>query len=256
MLLCLAISLGACASGPPQLPYPAFIEVDELEDVFMASLPGVRAKQLAGDPQTRRTSNRIDLPPDWSGTSGGSPGRSLEIFVLDGSLTIADVELPPGGYAFLPSGSLGFNLKSDFGARILYFVNDADPEAVIRAPIIVDAGLLPWDATATAGVARKELRRDPGTGAATWLERVEPGAVLPWESSSAVREGYLVSGGFQQNECVAGEVRSGTYLPGGYFYRPANTASGGRGAAATAVSVWFLREARGGTHATVADCQP
>ena len=256
MLLCLAALLGACAGGPPQLPYPAFIEVDELEDVFMASLPGVRAKQLAGDPQTRRTSNRIDLPPDWSGTSGGSPGRSLEIFVLDGSLTIADIELPPGGYAFLPSGSLGFNLKSDFGAQILYFVNDADPEAVIRAPIIVDAGLLHWDATETAGVSRKELRRDPGTGAATWLERIDPGVALPWQKSSAIREGYLVSGSFQQNECVGGEVQSGPYLPGGYFYRPADTASGGPGAAAVTVSVWFLRETRGGTHATVAGCQP
>ena len=59
-----AILLGGCASGPPQLPYPAFVQVDELNDIFMASLPGVRAKQLSGDPQTRRTSNRVDLPKD------------------------------------------------------------------------------------------------------------------------------------------------------------------------------------------------
>jgi len=82
VLAVVATLLAGCASGPPTLPYPAFIQVDELEDIFMASLPGVRAKQLSGDPQTRRTSNRVDLPKDWRGTSGGSPGRSLEIFVL------------------------------------------------------------------------------------------------------------------------------------------------------------------------------
>lgn len=126
--LCLVSSLvlTACAGGPPKLPYPAFVQVDELEDVFMASLPGIRAKQLAGDPQTRRSSKRIDLPSEWNGTSGGMPGRSLEIFVLRGSLTIADIELGRGGYAFLPAGSLGFNMRTDAGAQILYFLNDVD----------------------------------------------------------------------------------------------------------------------------------
>jgi hypothetical protein len=112
--------LAACASGPPAVPYPAFVQVDDLEDIFMASLPGIRAKQLAGDSQTRRTSNRIDLPADWQGTSGGVPGRSMEIFVLEGLLSIADITLPPGGYAFLPAGSLGFNMTTEQGARILY----------------------------------------------------------------------------------------------------------------------------------------
>ncbi|MGB5336343.1 MAG: DUF4437 domain-containing protein, partial [Woeseiaceae bacterium] len=129
------VLLAACTSGPPTLPYPAFVQVDELEDIFMASLPGIRAKQLAGDPQTRRTSNRIDLPPDWSGTTGGSPGRSLEIFVISGQLMIADIELRRGGYAYLPAGSLGFNLRSDDGARILYFLNDVDPDSIIRSPL-------------------------------------------------------------------------------------------------------------------------
>ena len=182
----LALLLSSCAGAPPKLPYPAFIEVDELEDMFMASLPGVRGKQLAGDPQTRRTSNRIDLPPDWQGTSGGAPGRSLEIFVVEGRLQIADIELPPGGYAFLPAGSLGFNLESRDGARILYFVNDADPESIIRSPIIIDSGLLDWAPTTVAGVASKELRNDPGNGAKTWLLHIEAGASVPWQSSTSL----------------------------------------------------------------------
>ena len=44
-----AITITACASSPPKLPYPAFIQADDLPDMFMASLPGIRAKQFAGD---------------------------------------------------------------------------------------------------------------------------------------------------------------------------------------------------------------
>lgn len=252
--LALFLLISACASGPPKLPYPAFVQVDELEDIFMASLPGVRAKQLAGDSQTRRTSNRIDLPGDWKGTTGGSPGRSLEIFVIAGKLTIADINLGRGGYAFLPSGSLGFNLSSADGARILYFLNDSDPEAVIRSPIIIDGGLLDWTATSTIGVLSKELRRDPGNGSRTWLRKIEAGNQLPWQTTSAVREGYLLAGSYQHSECVAGEVHTFQYAPGGYFYRPANTINGGPEAIALTESIWLLREIQGGDERVVPAC--
>ena len=263
LLAVVAILLGGCASGPPKLPYPAFIQVDELEDIFMASLPGVRAKQLSGDPQTRRTSNRVDLPKDWKGTSGGVPGRSMEIFVIDGELTVADIVLESGGYAFLPAGSLGFNLAAKEGARILYFVNDTDPESVIRSPIIINSNLLPWEGTAKLGVGSKELRSDPGNGAKTWLLRVSTGAAQAWESSSAVREGYLVTGNQQYAECVNGEVELWQYAPGGYFFRPADTISGGPDSLALTDSIWVMRETSKGD-ATVwpscvaqeADAQP
>jgi len=246
--------LSSCASGPPKLPYPAFIQTDTLEDIFMASLPGVRAKQLAGDPQTRRTSNRIDLPKDWKGSSGGTPGRSLEILVLAGELKIADISLRSGGYAFLPAGSLGFNLVADDGARILYFVSDTDTESVIRSPIIIDSGLLDWQSTAKPGVSSKELRNDPGSGAKTWLLRVSTGASQAWESSSALREGYLVDGNQQYSECVNGKIKAWQYAPGGYFYRPANTISGGPDSLALMESIWFMRETSRGNVQTWPDC--
>lgn len=255
-LLLSVVLLAACTTVPPKVPYPAFVQVDELEDIFMASLPGIRAKQLAGDPQTRRTSNRIDLPPDWKGTSGGSPGRSTEMFVLEGSLTIADIELSPGGYIFLPAGSLGFNIESVAGARILYFVNDTDPESVIRSPIIIDSDLLPWEPGDLPGVSVKELRKDPGNGATTWLQRIDANASLPWQSSDVVREGYLFQGEFQDSECVIGEVLTWTYEPGGYFYRPPGAVHGGPDSGGDSLAVWFLRETEGGTESTEPGCTP
>lgn len=253
-VLLIALILAACSSAPPKLPYPAYVEVDLLTDIFMATLPGVRAKQLAGDPKTRRTSNRIDLPRNWVGTSGGEPGRSLELFVLQGELTVADIVLHPGGYAFLPAGSLGFNLAAKNGARILYFLNDTDIESVIRSPIIIDSDLLPWSLTATPGVDEKELRNDPGNGAKTWLVRIAAAATLPWETSTARREGYLMIGSLQLSECVDGVVHTAPYASGGYFFRAADTMNGGPESRAETVSVWFLRETEKGVVATWPHC--
>jgi hypothetical protein len=231
-----------CASGPPKLPYPAFIQSDDLEDVFMAALPGVRAKQFAGNPQTGRTSNRVNLPPGWKGTTGGTPGRSLEIYVLAGDLDIADISLGPGGYAHVPPGTFGFNMRSIDGAQVLYFLDDVDPLAMIRSPIILDSRIVDWQPTDISGISIKDLRSDPGNGARTWIMRIEPGAAIPWRSSSVVREGYLASGQYQHSECSAGEVHTAIYNRGGYFYRPAGAINGGSAAMAISEAVWLLRE--------------
>lgn len=246
--------LSACASGPPKLPYPAFIQADELEDIFLASLPGVRAKQFSGDPQTRRSSNRINLPPGWNGTTGGTPGKLLEILVLAGDLDVADVSLGPGGYLQLPPGTFGFNLLTRNGAQILYFLDDVDPLAMIKSPVILDARLVAWQPTATQGVDIKILRDDPGNGARTWLKRITPGAKIPWESSSVIREGYLIEGQYQHSECVNGVVHTWTYSPGGYFYRPGGVLSGGPDAAAATDTVWVLRERSAGSEMQLDAC--
>ena len=251
-----AVLAAGCASGPPKVPYPAFIQSDQLEDVFLASLPGVRAKQFSGDAQTRRSSNRVDLPPDWKGTTGASPGKTLEIFVLAGTVEVGDLTLSAGGYVYAPPGNIGFNLHTTGGARVLYYVDDVDPAAMIRTPILLDSKLVAWQPTNVDGVEIKELRSDPGSGARIWLERIAPGAKLPWQSSSAIREGYLAVGQFQQSECVNGDVRTGTYGPGGYFYRPAGSFSGGPEAKALTESIWVLRERRKGEVTTADTCRP
>lgn len=231
-----------CASGPSPPTYPAFVVSDELPDIFMAALPGVRAKEYADDAKTRTTSKRIDLPPDWSGTTGGLPGNALEIFVLSGKLQLADLTLTLGGYAYVPPGSLGFNMHTEDGATILYFLAEFDADALIRTPLILDSNLVDWEATDRIGVFRKELRFDPGNGSRIWLTRVEPGAQFPWQSSSVRLEGYLVSGQFQDSECVGGEPYTDIYLPGGYFRRPSESVHGGPAASALNESIWLLRE--------------
>jgi hypothetical protein len=182
------------------------------------------------------------------------PGKSLEIFVLSGKLQLADLTLTLGGYVYVPPGTFGFNMKTEDGATILYFLQEFDADALIQTPLILDSNLVDWAATDRIGVFRKELRFDPGNGSRIWLARVEPGAQFPWQSSSIRLEGYLVSGQFQDSECVGGEPYTDVYLPGGYFRRPSESVHGGPEATALSESIWLLRESSESTINFDVDC--
>jgi hypothetical protein len=240
----IALLAAGCASSPGAPSYPAFVVTDEIPDMFMATLPGVRAKGYTSEARGRSSSQRVVLPADWSGTTGAEPGNALEIFVVSGELSLADVSLSKGGYAYIPPGSLGFNMVSDEGATILWFLSEFDSNAVIRSPLILDSKLVEWQATDLVGVFEKELRADPGSGERAWVTRYETGAQVPWQSSSAQLEGYMVSGQFQDSECVAGQAYTDIYYPGGYFRRPAESVHGGPEVAVIAESIWFFRERR------------
>ncbi len=250
--------LTGCASGSPALPYPAFIQADELPDIFVAGLPGIRAKQFAGDRQTRRSSKRLLLPADWKGTTGASPGKSVEMFVVAGEITLGSIALKAGSYAYIPPGFMGSNISTTAGALVLYFLDDPNPAAVIQTPLILDSDVVDWQPVSEDpedfGHSVKELRLDPGSGAQTWLLRIDPGATQGWRKSSAVEEGYLLSGDYRHGECVNGEVLTGDYAPGGYFQRPPGAVNGGPEAAAMSSATWFLRRMGKGTVESVPAC--
>ena len=134
--------LPACASSAPKVPYPVFVQVDKLDDVFLAGLPGVRARQFRGDARSIRVSTLLRIPADWEFSTGAAPDKSVEIFVLAGELDVGGLTLHPGGYAYLPPGSMGSSMRTKGGAEILYFLDDVDAHAVIQMPLItgVDSG--------------------------------------------------------------------------------------------------------------------
>lgn len=230
----------ACSSSPPMPPYPAYIAVSELPDAYVGGLPGTRAKQLSGDSRTQRASYRIELPSDWSFTTGASPGQSVEIYVLSGAIQLGEFSLAQGGYAYLPPGMSGLQMKSEEGALMLYFVDEANDSAVIQTPLITNSELLAW-AQQDIGVSIKELRADPGSGARTWLLDVRPEAILPWQRSSQMVEGYLLSGAIDYSECSSDQFVTDGYLPGGYFHRPPGAVHAGPATKTVAGAVWFLR---------------
>lgn len=252
------ICLSACASGPPPVPYPAFIEVDELPDIFLAGMPGTRAKLLSGDPRSRRSSIRLALPADWNFSTGALPDKSVEIFVLEGAIKLGEFDLATGGYAFLPSGTLGMSMSTQSGAVLMYFLDNANPTSVIQTPLIMDDSLLEWSPVSEGiegfGVSEKVFRADPGSGAVTRLVKVEPGALQGWRKRSVTEEGYFIAGNYQHSECVNGEVATELYAKGGYFMRPPGAVNGGPESKSFEPSVWLLRVPSTGPVAQVDAC--
>jgi quercetin dioxygenase-like cupin family protein len=182
----------------------------------------------------------------------------VEIFVLMGEIVLGDLTLRPGNYAYLPPGSTGLSMSTSHGAQVLYFLNDADPRAVIQTPLFMSRDVVPWrplsDDALDSGLQVKELRDDPGSGARTYLLKVEPGATLPWQKSSVVTEGFLLSGEHRHSECIDGKAITGDYRSGGYFQRPAGVVNGGPLAGSSEGAVWFMRTLSRATVSAVDEC--
>ena len=245
-IYCLALlMLAACAGKAPHVPYPVYQNASDISDTFLAGLPGTRAKVFSEDVRSRRSSMQLAVPSDWSFSTGAAPGKTLELYVLEGDLKLGEFELKPGGYAFLPSGSMGIGMSSVSGALLLYFVDDVQPDAVIQTPIISNSDLLNWHTTSDEiddfGISTKELRSDPGSGAQTWLLKIEPGAVQDWQQMSTAQEGFLLSGQYRHSECGVDGIVRGEYFEGGYFLRPENRVNGGPESVAMQTSVWLMR---------------
>ena len=245
LMLLAIILLAGCASAPRNVPYPAFMQAEDLDGAFHAGLPGTRAKVLSGDPRTGGFSALLLLPEQWRWNTGAAPGKSVEIFVLEGEVMLGDLALRPGNYAWLPPGSTGLSMSSLGGAELLYFLNDAAPGAVIQTPLFMSRDVVPWqpltEDAMDAGLQVKELRHDPGSGQRTFLLKVEPGATQRWQKSSGEEEGFLLSGGYRHSECLGGKAITGDYTPGGYFERPAGAVNGGPLAGSSEGAIWFIR---------------
>jgi len=213
LLMASVLCLAACASIAPNVPYPAYVQADDLPDTFLAGLPGARAKQLGGDAQSARSSIRLLLPASWDFGTGAAPDKSIEIFVLQGQVELAGVMLGPGAYAYIPAGYMGATLRTQNGAELLYFLNDKNDREIIQTPLITGIESSRWQALSDdpmdLGVSEMELRSDPGSGARTWLLKVEPAAVQRWQAYSAEVEGYLISGDYQHSECIDGQSAPG-----------------------------------------------
>lgn len=254
----LVLLITGCASSAPNVPYPAFIQADDLPDVYLAGLPGIQAKQFAGDPQSRRTSNRLLLPADWKGSTGAAPGKSVELFVVTGEISLGTMTMKAGSYAYIPPGFTGSSIGTTAGAVVLYFLDDPNPSAVIETPLLLDSNLLDWqpasDEPEDFGFSVKELRMDPGSGVRISLLRIDPGAMQLWRQAAATEEGYLLSGNYRHSECVDGEVITFDYQPGGYFARPGGAVHGGPEASAISSSVWYLRRMGKGEVQSVPAC--
>lgn len=247
---------GATAASGAVVRYDfvAFVQEDKLPWVQLEHIPELEARVLAGDPTLGRYSSLARVPAGFRLDDGPTLPVSTELYVLEGQLNFGAEELGPRDFAFVPPGAPIPALASSGGARVLVFhlPSHPDEEALAaqqaQGTYVTRDGDTRWSrgtvspATgANVPLEVKQLKKDPHTGARTWLVRIAPGTTVPWTRDSIAEEGFLLDGDYRLSECLRDGVLAGSYTPGGYFHRPGGVVHGGPASGTRTGATWLLR---------------
>lgn len=189
---------------------------------------GVDVKVLSEDQETGEASLLVRYPAGWT-FPAEARGADEEFLVLDGALTVGDLEYGRFTYAHWPSGYAAGERRSETGAIVLtFFSGDPrapapkayDPERLVAR---IDAHQTPYTGNFhpefPPGAGRKVLFTDPTTKETSWILGTLP---LRWAERSElhdhVEEMYLLSGESHGDR--------GVMRPGAYFWRPGEIAHG------------------------------
>ena len=91
------------------------------------SLSGLEARLLSRAVDGVGASYMVRIPPGWSRTAMADDG-AIDVFVLEGNLSIESGQVGAGGYAFLPRDGDGAELRSEAGAQAFLFWNPEPPD--------------------------------------------------------------------------------------------------------------------------------
>ncbi len=183
---------------------------------------GVDVKVLSEDGETGAASLLIRYPAGWT-CPAGARGADEEFLVLDGGLTIGELEFGHLHYAHWPAGYPAGARRSEGGATVLTFLSgdlgQPGPMAFDATRLVerIDAFALTYTGNFhpefPPGAGRKVLYTDPETQETSWILGTLP---MRWAEQSEVHdfveEMYLLSGESHGDR--------GVMRPGAYFWRP------------------------------------
>jgi hypothetical protein len=221
---------------------------------------GLKAKTHSRDPKTGAVSLLLSYPPGWrSRADSNYHSGDEEIFVLEGDLSISGRMLTDRCYSFIPAGMAHGPISTRNGCLALTFF-DQEPDVIASKESKPGAKLDQaieyknyFDETWALGATRaktktpppllvKVLRQDEQTGARTWVAGVLSGHPnYTWETHPTWEEGYLLEGEYRLAECLDGKSKTGVYMPGSYFFRPAGLPHVGPDAGAKGYAIWLFR---------------
>ncbi|WP_405237961.1 DUF4437 domain-containing protein [Lentisalinibacter orientalis] len=259
-----ALAAAGCASQEPPPPtFIGFIQAQTAPVEPWSPYPGVTARRLSADEFTGRSAIHLSVPLGWRWTGMVNGAFTREWLVLEGRVQAGERQLQGGDLLYVPPGAQPPSITAVRPAKMLVFTDPADPASGLGQIFVASARSLPWrpgtvarDAGVPLDLSVKDLKNDPGTGARTWLVKIGPGVEVPWESHSVVEEGYLLEGDYRLSECLPEGRKDGDYLPGGYFWRPANWIHSGPDSGTDGGAVWLMRSP-GALDATFHDaCRP
>jgi hypothetical protein len=255
--------------------FVGFVRPDtlHLRPLIFPGLPVAEFKQLSFDENTGARTILAKLPAGWKQPLGYH-SANLEMFVVEGGISIGNKPMGRYSYAYYPAG-YAHSFGTTGGATVLQFWSgppDYVPSASSRAGTdsasAVD-GLMyndvPTNGPSSLPKFRNEpvmknspiqvklLRLDKRTGQKTFIVTTPGGypvmsgeGDLPlWSSNRTWQEGYLLAGDMTIAECLPEGQVAGAYGPNGYFFRPAGIAHGGLSQFSETFAVWLYRTGPG-----------
>jgi hypothetical protein len=205
-----------------------------------SSRPGVEAKALSFDPETRAVTAILRYPAGWTFDRAHHLDSDEELFVLSGALVVEGETYAAGDYAYLPAGFARARMYSPTGAEVLTFYEGPHRNVFAAAPpglynerkliLKKSTNAMPWEsprdpvvAATAAAPRRKSLRDDPITGEQTWILAMnadDPAKMTHQrtETHPVVEESFLLDGEIS--------MHCGVMERGAYFWRPPNIEHG------------------------------
>ncbi|MCY4087980.1 MAG: hypothetical protein OXG37_14140 [Actinomycetia bacterium] len=202
------------------------------------SLSGLEARLLSRPVDGVGASYMVRIPPGWSRTATADDG-AIDVFVLEGDLSIEGSQVGAGGYAFLPRDGGGAELGSKAGAQAFLFWNPEPPDGYGSEVQIRKVWQEPWKQMdmpgAIHGAMYKPLRLPDigegavhgGPGGGVRLYMFTPGFSDPREHVHTVWEEmiYLTGDMFMPDR---GVLAHGSYMgnPADFWHAPMLSARG------------------------------
>ena len=251
-----------------------FVQPERLywRPLTLSGVPAAEFKQLSFDDKTGARTLLVKLPPGWK-QAPGYHSSDLELFVVEGGISIGGKPMGRYAYAYYPAGH-AHSFATEKGATVLEFwggapdyVQSATSKAGAKTGAIDGLAYSDIPTTGPASLPKfrdepvmknspvhvKVLRQDAASGETTWIETIPGGTrtmrgegKLPlWASSASWKEGFLIAGDMTMSECLPQGEAAGTYAPDGYFFRPAGVRHGGLSLYSDSFAVWLFRAGKG-----------
>jgi hypothetical protein len=229
-------------------PHIDFIQAQVLpwEGGRYSSFSGVSTKTLSADPDTGACTVILRFPPGWRSSGPGHLACDVEIYALDGALTVNDCRYGLDCYGYWPAGFSLSEIHTETGADVLAFIDGA-PHVVSgaapagkfdqsRAVAFLDTHEMAWSKDGLDPDYQwfhfqwKVLRHNERTNATTFLldtpaQRHPPGWLARDEMHYCTEEIMIISG---ELHTPYGVLHAGAYLnrPPGIRHGPYYTRYG------------------------------
>ncbi len=138
-------------SPSPDRQVAQFFRINDVPPAILsepAPLRGCSGRLLSHNPDTGQRTASVEIPAGWSGRVGGD-GGTLELVILEGSLTIDGRQLGAGGFMAVPTGCAPLAASCHRPAQgvAIWSPHFAPGDYYDSRPRIVRTVDLPWEPT-------------------------------------------------------------------------------------------------------------